>query len=243
MWVSALRHARVGLGDGPMTPPTLHQLQEDLEAKGDDAQRLELVERARRFKRAWVEMAEGLTLVNNSKAYERWGYGDIYEYAEKELRIRKPTVQKLTNSYMAVRRHAPKVLERDGVEHSMPSLEAVDYFVKASEGEGVSEKARRGDVLSELKAAIFDDVRPLAAVRKEFGPVLFEKKASERERELLEKTRVAARRLLGLLRNVDSVPAREKDAAVTAVEALEARITTLLPAERKAVSEAAAGAA
>ncbi|MEZ4255703.1 MAG: hypothetical protein R3A78_08285 [Polyangiales bacterium] len=220
--------------------PSLDELAADLERRGDDNERLELVRRARNFKRAWIEMAEALVLVERSQTWKRWGYESLHDYAEKELRIKRPTVEKLTLSYLTVRKHAPKVLARDGVETAVPSMDAVDYFVRAlrKQGDDPTTDAEPGSV-RELKAAVFDEVRPIAAIRKEFNPVFFQPAPDARERELLEKTRTTTRRLLGLLRNLDFLRGAERQTLVDALEGLETKLSEAIPTTRDETSSAA----
>ena len=126
--------------------------------KGDDGQRLELVQRARRFKRSWVEMAEGLAFVRDTAAYQRWGYKDILDYGLHELQLRQATVEKLLGSYATLRTHAPEVLRRDGVARTIPSVEAVDYFAQAINDTTTRQPSEEdGDLLTELRQAVFED--------------------------------------------------------------------------------------
>src|SRR5687767_8775032 len=104
----------------PRSHPKLDALAQMLERTGDDPQRLELVHRAQRFKRSWLELAEALQALSRSRAYEAWGYADLREYCSKELLIRSATVDKLLLSFSTLERHAPEVLERDGVARNIP---------------------------------------------------------------------------------------------------------------------------
>jgi hypothetical protein len=49
-------------------------LAEAEEAHADDPARVELLQRARRFKASWIELAEGLSNVRRSGDFKRWGY-------------------------------------------------------------------------------------------------------------------------------------------------------------------------
>ena len=213
----------------PTSVDRLDQLAEELIAKGEDGQRLELVRRARIFKRSWLEMAEALLVVRRSKAYARWGYKDLYAYCAEELQIRKATVDKLTGSYMTISEHAPKVLERDGVEREIPALAAVDYFNKA-----VAEEAdASSEVVKELRTAVFDDVRPVASIRKEFNPLVFPKPAGYEDLERLEKVGSTARRLINLLRNADQLPRGLVNDVLSVLEVLDADLDERIPPIRE----------
>src|SRR5262245_30738106 len=122
--------------------------------KRDEAYRMEVVTRARVFKRSWVDMAEALTEVRSHGWFEGWSYGTLHAYAQEELHIKKTTVDKLTGSYAVIEEHVPHVLSWDGVAQPMPEMDAVEYFAKALDPQG--ERPTRA-VVDELKQAIFED--------------------------------------------------------------------------------------
>ena len=136
---------------------TLGQRVMDLQSDGADPLRIELLHRARRFKRSWIEMAEALTQLRVSRAYEGWGYADLYGYCNDELLIKKRTVDKLTGSYRAIERHAPQILDAANDDSPMPSIDAVDYFARAM-GEHRDDAEPAGaarTVVDELQRAVF----------------------------------------------------------------------------------------
>ena len=175
----------------------LERLEQELRNQGSDRARLELVRRARIFKRSWVEMASALTQVRRTQAYRQWGYDDFHRYCQLELLLTASTVDKLTGSYATVREHAPHVLERDGIDQPVPSMDAVRYFAKAIEHE-VPEPAD-SESIEQLRHAVFDENKPMAVLRKTFNPVFFPKTEGETKVETLEKVRGTVRRLEGLL--------------------------------------------
>ena len=54
------------------------------------------------FKKNWIEFAKVLSLISQSKIYESWGYQNIYQYATKELRVKRETVIKLLSSFQYI---------------------------------------------------------------------------------------------------------------------------------------------
>ncbi len=186
----------------------LDALAESLAKKGDDGQRLELVQRARRFKRSWVEMAEAIAWVRDTGAYERWGYPDLHSYCHEELHIRGTTVDKLTGGYATLREHAPQVLRRDGVASEIPSVDAVDYFAQALNPKPNPKRPLPEpdpEVIRELKTAVFDDNKPVAVLRREFNPVLKAKPDGAEALERMERASAAARRLTSLVDKIDDL--------------------------------------
>ena len=210
-----------------------------------DAERRELIERARQFKRSWVEMAEALVRVRASRAYERWGYEDIYSYCQEELHIKKSTVDKLTVSFSALRRHAPEVLERDGVEEPLPSIDAVDYFARAmrttrAEADADDDAARDDDppdhppgLVADLRRAVFDDHENVVSLRRRFDPVLNPKPDGAEDLAALERTRSAARRLQQLLETCPGLSKRRVSEVRGVLESLRDELGPLIDDARE----------
>ena len=192
------------------THDRLQDLEDLLASQGADRVRLELVRRARIFKRSWVEMAEGLHKVRNHELHIDWGYKDLYSYCSQELLLTKATVEKLLGSFGAIREHAPQVLQRDGLEQPVPNLDSVEYFAKAlrthgdDDDEDFTEERPDDGAWSDLKRAVFDDDAPVSELRKSFNPVFFPAKPED-EGKVREKTRAAARRLEGMLGRVKGI--------------------------------------
>jgi len=111
------------------------KVDQDLEAReeafADDPERARAIACARRFKSSWLELAECLVTVKKSGRFKEWGFESFEDYANKELRLRPETVDKLTGSYSFLQRRAPSVIERDGVAKSIPSYQAIDFLRRA----------------------------------------------------------------------------------------------------------------
>src|SRR5215510_7259786 len=104
---------------------------------GGDPLRSDTLQKARAFKRTWLELAEALTKVQANKSWEEWGFTDFDAYCRKELHLRGSTVAKLLGSFRFLETSAPRVIERaraDGFESTpIPSLPAVEFVQKATE--------------------------------------------------------------------------------------------------------------
>jgi hypothetical protein len=205
-----------------------------------------MIARAREFKRSWVEMAEALVRVRASRAYERWGWQDVYSYCQEELHIKKATVDKLTLSFTALRRHAPDVLERDGVEERLPSIDAVDYFARAmrtsraeadAEADADAEHDDAPDhspaVIADLRRAVFDDHENVIALRRRFDPVLHPKPDGAEDLAALERTRAAARRLQQLLETCPGLSKRRAAEVRGVLESLRDELGPLVEDARE----------
>lgn len=205
--------------------PKLDALAQMLERTGDDPQRLELVKRAQRFKRSWVELAEALATLHKNRAFERWGYGDLQDYCSKELQIRAATVDKLLLSLSTVQHHAPDVLKRDGVARDIPSLDAVDYFGRALGTEQRPGPVRRLDapdeVIEQLRTAVFDEGQGVRELRQHFTPLLRpEREHEDRGDDVVRKAKAAAERLVELVPNVRGVSEARVGRVLAVLEAL-----------------------
>lgn len=195
------------------TDDHLERKVQQLAAQGADPLRLEALESARLFKRSWVQMAEALLRVRQRRAYETWGYDDLYAYCDEELLIKRATVDKLTGSFTTIKRHAPAALAADGVEQPLPSLDSVSYFAQAVGDQPLRGKAKRVDdapaeVVERLRQAVFEEQRPVSALRREFNDVLYAKSPQERALEAVQRARGQVERLSQALPEIEGLSSR-----------------------------------
>ena len=220
----------------------LNERAQRLAQQGADPLRLEALERAGEFKRSWVSMADVLVRVRQSRAYEPWGYADLYAYCAEELLIKRATVDKLTASYIVVERYAPEMLGADGVDQQLPSVDAVDYFARAVGERGPKLAATSGtpDVVDELRRAVFDELQPASALRRDFHPVLYAKSEEQQLLDALQKTRAEVRKLVSMLDGLPGISTQRIDQVMSALEALELELDDVIPAAREQVPAQAA---
>jgi hypothetical protein len=203
-----------------------------------DPERAELIARARRFKASWIELAEALASCQKSQRYTEWGYVSFEEYYRKELHLKTATVNKLVGSYAFLRRSAPEVLERDGLNEPIPSVESIDFLRRAEE---VIESGQApSDLLSEVRRAVFDDSLSLGKLNRQFKESLFPSDADlEQRKRRKELVRLVAK-LVEMLEIVrDSVPDSVISEAAHALRAL----SDVLPKEEEEAKESAEPAA
>lgn len=213
------------------THQRLGDLAEALEAEGADELRVHVVRRAREFKRSWVMMAEALVEVRNRESYLDWGYEDFYSYCSLELQLKQATADKLTGSYVALKRHAPSVLKRDGLNERIPTCDAVDYFAKALQknpGNDDGERAIAEEVVDELRHAVFEEGAPVSDLRKRFNPVLNPKPEGAEQMDTLRRTTAAVRRLERTIEEIEGLPRSTVRASLDALEALREDLAALL---------------
>lgn len=204
----------------------LDSLAHNLRDSGADPERLDLVERARRFKRSWVEMAEGLLMVRESRAFERWGYEDFFDYCEQELRIKKATADKLTASFATLKEHAPQLVTSPE-PRAVPAYQSVDYFARALRGQADEEMEVENDgeeVISELRRAVFDEGQSVTELKRQFDPLLYPKPEGADRLQIMKKSESMARKLLTLLEDEDVL---SKQVSMDVRESLESMIEEL----------------
>ncbi len=200
-------------------------------AKRDEAFRMEVVAKARSFKRSWVDMAESLVEVRTRGYFQKWGYETLHGYALEELNIKRGTVDKLTGSYQALEQHVPHVLQWDGVAQSMPDMDAVEYFAKAVEPrrdeDGEPAEGPPREVIDELKQAIFEDQINPSSLRRRFNPMLNPRPEVDPKKELLARVKAQAKRLEELLGGVEGLTEERVEQVTSALEELRADLDRL----------------
>lgn len=160
-------------------------------AKDKTEQRAELQQRTKRFRSSWVELAEALSLVHQSKDHAAWGYPDFSDYCRKELKLTPNTVNKLVASYRYLSTSNPQVLKRDGIAQRIPTMEAVQLLRNTAERCGLGEFGT--EVLESVQKSIIDDNLPLAQVIKKHQEVIATKPPVE---DVHRKSREAALKTL-----------------------------------------------
>lgn len=164
-----------------------------------DPERVEALDRARRFKRCWIDLAEVLSRVREDQAFTRWGFASFEEYCTGELRLKRSTVDKLCMSYGFLRANAPKLAraERDPddpAEAPVPSWQAVD-FVNRAEQRGAASPA----VLTEMKREVFESGTPMPVLSKRYREVAFPVADGDRRDRTRGQIVVTARKLADLV--------------------------------------------
>jgi hypothetical protein len=196
------------------------------EEHADDPDRAELLQRARRFKASWIELAEALTDVRRRGQWKNWGYDTFEAYAKGELHLRQETVDKLTGSFLFLQRRAPDVLKRDGVQREIPSYQAVDFLRRAEEREDAPSDAVRA-----VRERVIEEGAPLSAVSRQFKDVVFPMSDGDKRTRDAAAVKNVATRLRELLGETKVVP---RKIAGDAVEAIERVLEALAASEEKA---------
>ncbi len=194
------------------------------ERHADDPERVDVLDRAGRFKRSWVDLGEALADVRGRESFSRWGFDTFNEYCRLELHLRKATADKLTASFGYLSQHAPHVLARDGVTEQIPQPDTVAALARAREKKDLPDpmfEAIEADVLS-------GDISPASLARKFKEAVADTEGSDSGETKKAQRAVTMARRLADLLADLQhSLP----DTLAADVEEQLGRLITYLNEE------------
>jgi hypothetical protein len=128
--------------------------------------RHQVLQTAQKFKSSWVELGALLVKVRNQNAWDEWGFKSFEEYCAKELRIKRQTALKLTNSYAFLAKHEKSLFEREEPpqEQDMPAFEVVSVLAGAEERGQLSDQDYK-----ELREKIWSDEQKPAQIVRELA--------------------------------------------------------------------------
>jgi len=182
------------------------------------SERYQVLAIAKRFKSSWVELGEQLIRVNSRGLFRQWGYESFEEYCAREVRIRKPTAQKLTQAYHYLEKEEPELLARHTELKPLPDFRSVDLLRQARQERDFSEEE-----YAELRRAVVEEDRSHPTVLKRFREV-----AGGREEpdpaQLIRSALGAARRLETAIDQLDQVSAEQRRMVGDLVRQLEREI-------------------
>ena len=189
------------MGTSRVVTKTDRKMEDAMLAAADDPERVDVLAKARHFKRTWIELAEALTGVYERESWVRWSFESFEDYCRKELHIKKGTVAKLLGSFRFMRAAAPEVIERTMREPAapIPSLQAVDFAARAKE-----RGAADAETMGEIHQAVFEQGADAPTLSRRFKEVAFPVDESERKDKLRSQMSNAARRLASLLAEPDA---------------------------------------
>lgn len=176
---------------------TDRQMEDRMMAVANDPLRADTLQKARSFKRTWLELAEALTKVQAARSWESWGFPDFDAYCRKELHLRGSTVAKLLGSYRFLETSAPRVIERareDRFESPIPSLPAVEFVQKA-----VDKGAADADTIETIKRVAFEEGADAPLLAKQFKAIAFPETDRDKREKLRSNIAQTARKLSSMI--------------------------------------------
>lgn len=196
------------------------------------SERYQVLDTAKRFKSSWVELGERLLQVNSRSLYREWGYESFADYCVQEIRIKKPTAEKLTLAYRFLEKREPEVLAQRNELKPLPDFRSVDLLRQASEEKGFTDEE-----YADLRKCVFDDERSHPTVLKRFKEVTAAR--GEEPTDPLAPLRAclaAARRLDTALRGAEGLPAAFRDQTTSLIAYLEEELAEA-PGEAGRITE------
>ena len=185
--------------------------------------RYQVLATAKRFKSSWVELGEKLLQIQKAGQFREWGYDSFEDYCSREIRIKKPTAQKLTLAYRYLEKDEPELLARQTELKPLPDYRSVELLRQARE-----EKSFTEDEYADLRRAVIDEERSHPTVLKRFKEVASTREDSPTDPALpLKNALAAARRLETALRTVTDVPSEIHEDVGRLVNLLEERLEAL----------------
>ncbi|MEW5850391.1 MAG: hypothetical protein AB2A00_16515 [Myxococcota bacterium] len=186
---------------------------------------------ARDFRASWVNLAEALHQVEETQKFLEWGFKDINEYCEQELRISPRTAAKLLKSYRFLAENEPEaVANREDDPRNrpaVPDVAQVSFLARAAKDERVPE-----GVYKKLRDAAFRDGATVTELRTKFKEAVPDAPKPRTVRDEAKALRVAlshAARTLEVLSEVEGLD----DEVMAMAEKLRDAIAFRLPRESK----------
>jgi len=176
---------------------TDRQMEDQMLAVSSDPVRADTLQKARAFKRTWLELAEALNRANDKNLWQQWGFSDFDAYCRKELHLKGSTVQKLLGSYRFLETSAPRVIERARTDHfeaPIPSIATVEFVEKATREGHADEETMRT-----IHRSAFEEGVEKGVLAKKFGDLVFPQTDRDRKEKLRASIAAAARRLSSLI--------------------------------------------
>jgi hypothetical protein len=181
------------------------------------SERYQVLATARTFKSSWVALGEKLLHVKRDGLFQQWGYPNFEDYCAQEIRIKKPTAQKLTLAYGFIEQEAPELVARHTELKPLPDYRSVDLLRQAREEKGFSAEEYAG-----LRRAVLEENRGHPVIRKRFNEVAAGKDGAASNRLAHLKSGLsAARRLAGILTQVELLPERHREELETLIAWLQ----------------------
>jgi hypothetical protein len=168
-----------------------------------DSERVTALDRARRFKRTWIELAAVLVGIRERDVWKKWGFESFDAYCTRELHLKRATADKLCVSYGFLKANAPKLARAatsdedewiEDYDRPIPSWQAVDWVARAEERGAADDEA-----ITQMKRMVFDEGAPVPALSRKYREVAFPVDDDERKSKLRAQLAATARRLADLV--------------------------------------------
>jgi len=194
----------------------IEQIMGDLDP---ESARYQVLATAKTFKSSWVALGEKLQSVKQDAVFRDWGYQSFDEYCSRELRIKKPTADKLTLAYRFMEKEEPQLMARERELKPLPDYRSVELLRQAKEENDFTEEEYAG-----LRKAVVEDNRSHPTVMKRFKEVASAKPGAETDHNVPLRTALsAARRLDTCLGDIPNIAEEYREGLRRLIFELEAK--------------------
>lgn len=202
-------------------------IEQIMETLPPESERYQVLATARTFKSSWVALGERLLRVKRGGLFQEWGYDNFEAYCAQEIRIKKPTAQKLTLAYDFLEREEPQLVPRQGEIAPVPDYRSVELLRQAREEKGFSEEDYAG-----LRRAVLEENRSHPTVQKRFKEVATAQEGGPSPSEQLRGALQTARRLAGQLEQLNPLPENAPADLARLIPWLETQLESLEATEQ-----------
>ncbi len=200
----------------------IEKIMEELDPASD---RYQVLAVASAFKSSWVSLGEKLLHVKRNGLFQQWGYENFEDYCSREVRIKKPTAQKLTLAYSYIEKEEPQLMAHHGELKPLPDYRSVDLLRQARE-----EKNFSNEEYADLRRAVVEENRSHPTIVKRFNEVASSKDGSSPSPfDHFKSGLSAARRLANILDQVETVPERHRNELESLTTWLQESLDNLPP--------------
>ncbi len=185
-----------------MTSKTLAEIDSLMEDLEPESLRFHVLDAVKRFKGNWLELGRFVSAVEKQGVFRDWGFATFDSYCTRELKLKRPTVVKLLNSFRFLKKEEPEFLSTAlsaGEKPPLPDYESVNILRQAR-----AKKAITGEDYARLRSAVFEDEVPAKEVGQQYRGLLqtAREAALDPEEAYLRKRKEALKRVLGSLRTI-----------------------------------------
>ncbi|MDP8236630.1 MAG: hypothetical protein P9M08_09615 [Candidatus Erginobacter occultus] len=185
-----------------MTSKTLTEIDSLMEDLEPESLRFHVLDAVKRFKGNWLELGRFVSAVEKQGVFRDWGFATFDSYCTRELKLKRPTVVKLLNSFRFLKKEEPEFLSTAlsaGEKPPLPDYESVNILRQAR-----AKKAITGEDYARLRSAVFEDEVPAKEVGQQYRGLLqtAREAALDPEEAYLRKRKEALKRVLGSLRTI-----------------------------------------
>lgn len=190
------------------------------------SERYQVLATARRFKSSWGELGEKLLAVQRQGSFRQWGYDSFEDYCAREIRIKRPTAEKLTLAYRYLEKEEPELLARRTELKPLPDFRSVDLLRQARE-----ELDLPAEEYAELRRAVMEEERSHPTVQRRFREAAAGRLPAPDPALPLKTALAAARRLHTSLQPLPELPAALRQGVENLIGLLEERLETAAAGE------------